>query len=38
MYARIFEIQRRGLDVDVPVKKYPPDDSAFPDLQESPKK
>jgi RHS repeat-associated protein len=30
--TRIYEIQRRGLKVDVPIRRYTPDDSAFPDL------
>ncbi|HEY4481248.1 MAG TPA: RHS repeat-associated core domain-containing protein [Candidatus Brocadiaceae bacterium] len=36
--TRIYEIQRRGLDVDVPVEKYTPDNSHLPDLKEPPKK
>lgn len=36
--TRVFEMQRRGLNVDIPVKEYTLDDSAFPDLQEPPKK
>lgn len=36
--TRIYEIQRRGLDVDVPVKTYTSDNSAFPNLKEPPKK
>jgi hypothetical protein len=36
--TRVYELQRRGLSADIPVKKYTPDGSAFPDLQEPPKK
>lgn len=36
--TRIYEIQRRGLDVDVPLEKYTPDNSHLPDLKEPPKK
>jgi hypothetical protein len=36
--TRIYEIQRRGLDVTVPVKTHVPDDSAFPDLSEPTKR
>jgi RHS repeat-associated protein len=36
--TRIYEIKRRGLDVDVPVDRYTPNDSAFPDLKEPVKK
>jgi RHS repeat-associated protein len=36
--TRIYEIQRRGLDVNVPVKEYTPNDSGFPELKEPPKK
>jgi RHS repeat-associated protein len=36
--TRIYEIQRRGLDVNVPLEKYSPDKSHLPDLKEPPKK
>ncbi|OQP52802.1 hypothetical protein A4H97_24180 [Niastella yeongjuensis] len=36
--TRIYEIQRRGLSVDVPVKEYYPDDSMFPTPKEPPTK
>jgi len=36
--TRIYELQRRGLNVDVPYAKYTPDNSMFPDLKEPPKK
>ncbi|TRX58280.1 hypothetical protein FNH22_14575 [Fulvivirga sp. M361] len=30
--TRVYEIRRRGLDVDIPYKRYTPDDSYFPDF------
>lgn len=36
--TRIYEMQRRKLDVDVPYQEYTPDNSMFPNLKEPPKK
>lgn len=36
--TRVYELQRRKIDVDIPVKKYTPDDSMFPNLKEPPRK
>jgi RHS repeat-associated protein len=36
--TRIFELQRRKLNVDVPYQEYIPDNSMFPKLKEPPKK
>jgi RHS repeat-associated protein len=36
--TRIYELQRRKLDVDVPYQEYIPDNSMFPKLKEPPKK
>jgi RHS repeat-associated protein len=36
--TRIYELQRRKLNVDVPYQEYTPDNSMFPILKEPPKK
>jgi RHS repeat-associated protein len=36
--TRLYELQRRKLNVDVPYEEYTPDKSMFPDLKEPPKK
>ena len=35
--TRIYELQKRNLNIDVPYKEYTPDNSMFPQLKEPPK-